>query len=161
MEELEYWHVVFDGEDPGPSDDFMLNFVDCSDLVGEPLLNNNFIDDLILHIKKHEHYNIIGNIKNISDDNDEDQSDKNIYALLGILKNGLKVGFLLGNIILEEKDLWHVAAIWPTDFALEVIKDQSVFQNALLLVIDDPDQWIRVDLITPITKKASTSNITI
>ncbi|NMC04253.1 MAG: hypothetical protein GYA24_03530 [Candidatus Lokiarchaeota archaeon] len=152
--EFTYWDVTFDGEDPGLADDFVLNFVDCSFLVGEPLLKNDFLDDVVMLVKKHDHYNIIGNIKEIVDDAGEIQTDKNIYALLGILKNGLRVGFLLGNLIENGKDFWHVAAIWPEEFAQKVRGNQNVFQNALFLFIDNPDAWSRVDLIVPLTKKS-------
>lgn len=161
MESLVYWNIIFDGEDPGPSDDFSLKFVDCSSIVGEPLLKHSFMDDLILHIKRHQHYNVIGNIKKIIDDGGDDQSDRNIYALLGILKNGLRLGFLLGNVMENEMDLWHVAAVWPDEFALQVLKDQEIFRKGLLLIIDQPSTWARIDLITPLTKKTRTSHITI
>ncbi|MHA1998177.1 MAG: hypothetical protein ACTSU9_08670 [Promethearchaeota archaeon] len=157
---MDNWNVVFDGEDPGPSDDFSLKFIDCSTLVGEPLLNNLFIDDLIMLIKKEDHYNVIGNIKMIIDDGGADQSDKNIYALLGIMKNGLKLGFLLGNVIENESDLWHVAAIWPDEYAIQVLDDQNLFMKGLLLIIDKPEEWLRVDLITPLTKKTRGTHIT-
>ncbi len=151
--EFSYWDVTFDGEDPGAADDFVLNFVDCSFLVGEPLLKNEFIDDLILLVKKEDNYNVIGNIKEIVDDTGSDQSDKNIYAMLGIMKNGLRVGFLLGNLIEDGKDFWHVAAIWPDEFATSVIENQDVFQNALFAFIARPGDWSRVDVIIPINKK--------
>jgi hypothetical protein len=161
LDEFSYWDVTFDGEDPGLSDDFVLNFVDSSFLVGEPLLKNNFLDDIIILVKKHDHYNIIGNIKEIIDDAGEIQTDKNIYAILGILKNGLRVGFLLGNLIENGQDFWHVAAIWPEEFAEKVIEDQAVFQNALMLFIDKPEIWTRVDVIVPITKKTHQHNFSI
>ena len=148
-----FWHIIFDGEDPGSSDDFSLEFMDCSFLVGEPLLKNDYLQDLISLVKKHDHYNIIGNIKKITDDLGEDQTDKNIYALLGIMKNGLRVGFLLGNVIDGELNYWHVAALWPEEFALNVIADQELFKLALLTFVEKPDEWARVDLIIPIAKK--------
>ncbi|MFX0100160.1 MAG: hypothetical protein ACFFCS_11315 [Candidatus Hodarchaeota archaeon] len=148
-----YWHIIFDGEDPGPSDDFALEFMDCSFLVGEPLLKNDFLEDLISLVKKHEQYNIIGNIKKINDDLGENQTDKNIYALLGIMNNGLRIGFLLGNVIDGEINYWHVAALWPEEFALNVIKDQDLFKLALMSFLEKPDEWARVDLIIPISKK--------
>jgi hypothetical protein len=156
-----YWDVTFDGEDSGAADDFVLNFVDCSFLVGEPLLKNDFLDDMVLLVKKHGHYNIIGNIKEIIDDAGEIQTDKNIYAMLGILKNGLRVGFLLGNLIENGQDFWHVAAVWPDEFADKVRENQEVFQNALFLFISDPDVWSRVDLIVPLTKKSQHHNFSI
>jgi hypothetical protein len=75
-DEFSYWDVTFDGEDPGIADDFVLNFVDCSFLVGEPLLKNDFLDDMVMLMKKHDHYNIIGNIKEIIDDAGDIQTDK-------------------------------------------------------------------------------------
>ena len=160
-DDANFWDVTFDGEDPGLSDDFVLNFVDCSFIVGEPLLKNDFLDDLILLVKKHEHYNIIGNIKEIIDDAGENQTDKNIYAILGILKNGLRIGFLIGNLIENGQDLWHIAAIWPDEFADEVRKNQDAFQNALFMFIDKPEEFTRVDIIVPITKKVARANLTI
>ncbi len=156
-----YWDVTFDGEDAGLADDFVLNFVDCSFLVGEPLLKNDFLDDMVMLVKKHDHYNIIGNIKEIIDDAGDIQTDKNIYAMLGILKNGLRVGFLLGNLIENGKDFWHVGAIWPEEFARKVKNNQAVFQNALFLFIDDPNVWSRVDIIVPLTKKSQHHNFSI
>ncbi len=160
-DEFSYWDVTFDGEDPGVADDFVLNFVDCSFLVGEPLLKNDYLDDMVLLVKKHSHYNIIGNIKEIIDDAGDIQTDKNIYAMLGILKNGLRVGFLLGNLIENGQDFWHVAAVWPEEFAVKVKENQAVFQNALFLLIDDPNAWSRVDLIVPLTKKSAHHNFSI
>jgi len=161
LDEFAYWDITFDGEDPGMSDDFVLNFVDCSFLVGEPLLKSDYLDDMVLLVKKHEHYNIIGNIKEIVDDAGDVQTDKNIYAILGIAKNGLRVGFLLGNLIENGQDFWHVAAVWPEEFAEKVKQNPAVFQNALFLFIDDPDAWSRVDLIVPITKKNQHHNFSI
>jgi hypothetical protein len=158
-EDFNYWDITFDGEDPGTADDFVLSFIDCSFLVGEPLLTNEFMDDLILLIKKHENYNIIGNIKEIVDDIGEIQSDKNIYAMLGILHNGLRVGFLLGNLIDNDKDYWHIAAIWPQQFAQKVVENQEIFHKALLMFVDKPDEWLRVDLIVPISKKTRNINL--
>ncbi len=151
-EEFSYWDVTFDGENPGVADDFVLNFVDCSFLVGEPLLKNDYLDDMVMLVKKHEHYNIIGNIKEIIDDAGDIQTDKNIYAMLGIL---------LGNLIENGQDFWHVAAVWPEEFALKVKENQAVFQNALFLLIDNPDAWTRVDLIVPLTKKSQRHNFSI
>jgi len=151
--EHSYWNIIFDGEDPGPSDDFALEFMDCSFLVGEPLLKNEYLEDLISLVKKNEQYNIIGNIKKIHDDLGEDQTDKNIYALLGIMNNGLRIGFLLGNVIDGDINYWHVAALWPEEFALNVMDDQEIFKNALMAFVEKPDEWSRVDLIIPISKK--------
>ena len=159
--ESKFWDVTFDGEDPGVADDFVLNFVDCSFLVGEPLLKNDFLDDMILLVKKHDHYNIIGNIKEIVDDAGINQTDKNIYAILGILKNGLRVGFLIGNLVENGQDLWHIAAIWPDEFADQVRLNQDAFQNALFMFLDKPEDFARVDIIVPITKKASRVNFSI
>ncbi|HME52386.1 MAG TPA: hypothetical protein VKM55_09230 [Candidatus Lokiarchaeia archaeon] len=159
--EEKYWDVTFDGEDPGVADDFVLNFVDCSFLVGEPLLKNDFLDDMILLVKKHDHYNIIGNIKEIVDDSGAIQTDKNIYAILGILKNGLRIGFLIGNLIENGQDLWHIAAIWPDEFADQVKINQDVFQNALFMFLDKPEDFARVDIIVPITKKMGRVNFSI
>lgn len=156
-----FWSIIFDGEDPGPSDDFALEFMDCSFLVGEPLLKNDFLEDLILLVKEQDQYNIIGNIKKINDDLGEDQTDKNIYALLGIMNNGLRLGFLLGNVIDGETNYWHVAALWPENFALNVIKDQAIFKSALLSFVKKPDEWARVDLIIPISKKKKPSSMNI
>jgi hypothetical protein len=147
-EGFSYWDVTFDGEDSGVADDFVLNFVDCSFLVGEPLLKNDFLDDMVLLVKKHEHYNIIGNIKEIVDDAGDVQTDKNIYAMLGILKNGIRVGFLIGNLIENGQDFWHVAAVWPEEFAAKVRENQAIFQNALFLFV-------------PITKKSAHHNFSI
>ncbi|MHA1714591.1 MAG: hypothetical protein ACTSXP_03020, partial [Promethearchaeota archaeon] len=155
MEDPKFWLITFDGEDPGPSDDFTLKFIDCSYLVGEPLLKQKFLKDLIALVEEHDHYNIIGNIKEIIDDAGKNLSDKNMYTLLGILKNGLKIGFLLGNIVDKGKDLWHVAALWPFEFAAAVDKNLEYFVKSLILFVDKPEQWTRVDLIIPILKKKS------
>lgn len=160
-EETRFWDVTFEGEDPGLADDFVLNFVDCSFLVGEPLLKNEFLDEMVILVKKYDHYNIIGNIKEVIDDAGANQTDKNIYAILGILKNGLRIGFLIGNLIENGQDLWHIAAIWPEEFADRVKINQDVFQNALFMFIDKPEEFSRVDIIVPISKKMTRANFSI
>ena len=150
-EEFAYWDVTFEGEHPGAADDFVLSFIDSSFLVGEPLLTNQFIEDLVLITKQNDHYNIIGNIKEIIDDEGIDQSDKNIYAVLGILKNGLRIGFLIGNVVESSQDFWHIAAVWPEALAKKVLENPEVFKTALLLLVDQPEEWVRVDIIIPIS----------
>jgi hypothetical protein len=161
-EEFAIWDVTFEGEKPGTADDFVLSFVDSSFLVGEPLLTNQFVDDLVLITKQTDHYNIIGNIKEIIDDEGVNQSDKNIYAILGILNNGLRIGFLIGNVIENSQDFWHVAAVWPEGLARKVLENPEVFRTALLLLVDQPETWARVDIIIPISGMHSSHiNLTI
>lgn len=150
-DEFAWWDVTFEGESPGSADDFVLSFVDSSFLVGEPLLTNEFIDDLVLITKQTDHYNIIGNIKEIIDDEGVNQSDKNICAILGILRNGLRIGFLIGNVIVDNQDFWHIAAVWPEGLARKVVENPEVFKTALLLLVDQPEEWARVDIIIPLT----------
>jgi len=142
------WRVVFEGEEPGPADDFELDFADLRDLIGDTLiLKEEALEILKKRLKQYDHYNAIGNIKDVSIPPGEEIIPlKAFFALLGIDKQELRFGFLMflegGRVIL--------VAVWPEPYAEAIKNEPNLIGGVISSMIDDPDNWRRVDVVLPL-----------
>ncbi|MGQ4891646.1 MAG: hypothetical protein ACP6IP_04055 [Candidatus Njordarchaeia archaeon] len=144
------WKVTFEGEDPGPADDFNLDFIDMNETIGSYLaLKKEALDILEKLMKEKENYNVIGNIKDVSIPIPENIPIGAFFALLGIDKEELRFGFLL----LMGKDELLLVGIWPEPF-VDAVKENTNIMNAVVgSMLEQPENWRRVDLILPIEEK--------
>lgn len=149
---MSYWQVTFDGADPGPSDDFIINFVKIDDILPESerfTLVDKFVSDLVTHAESKSHYNVIGNLKDIKSPTGEDFSKRKIWAFLGVhtgTGTTLKVGCLLAQY---QDDSWGILGLWPDPFSGAVKDDPNILKGFLMAFVESPDDWERVDIVQP------------
>ena len=138
------WKVKFEGKDPGPADDFVLEFIDMRDIHGLMAINQEHIEQMLKLFDTHKNYHILGNIKEVTSPSGENFSNKEIYALLGINVQQMKYGILLGR---TENEL-IIMGVWPRHFAGAVREDEAFLNHVFFAFLNMPETWSRVDLIT-------------
>ncbi|MHA2250247.1 MAG: hypothetical protein ACXAD7_07790 [Candidatus Kariarchaeaceae archaeon] len=139
------WKLTLEGTSTGEEDDLELNFIDTSNILGEPTIERQFVDTIIGHTKQYSHYSIFRNLKKIISDKGEDMTGMAIWALLGIVKeNSQRVGLLLGS--LAEGGV-HIIAAWPNSFADQLRGDTSLLDLVLDNFSTNPNFWNQVDFI--------------
>ena len=84
MESL-VWKLTLEGTSSEEDDDLELQFIDTSNILGEPTIERQFIDTIINRAKKLEHYSIFRNLKRIISDKGEDMTGSAIWVLLGVV----------------------------------------------------------------------------
>ncbi len=150
-----HWTVKFDGEDPGPSDDFVFKFRSLESLNPEATayaLDKEYIESLIRKAQIYNHYAIFGNIKEVIAPDGTDHSEEAIYALVGFHKSDIpnedvEVGVLLAEFVDGD---FGVLGIWPDD-AAEISKgDPERLEKMFHLLLESPHEWTHVMLILPI-----------
>ncbi len=147
-----YWTVMFDGEDPGPSDDFVFKFRSLESLNIETrdyALDEKYVEALIKHTEIYDHYSIFGNIKKIVSPDGKEYSGKAFYALVGFYKSkdggeDLGVGVLIAKLLAGDFD---VLGIWPDDVAEMSQGDPEKIDRLFRNFLDYPDEWSDVMII--------------
>ena len=139
------WTLILEGGSESDDDDLELQFIDTSNIMGEPTIERSFVDKMINLSKNLENYSVFRNLKKITSDKGEDMTGHAIWALLGIVKeNSQRIGLLLG--ALAEGGI-HIIAAWPESFADQLRSDVSLLDNVLDNFVTRPDFWTQVDLI--------------
>ena len=93
------WQLTLEGKNDDSTDDLELEFIDTSNILGEPVVSRDFLDEIVKMTQNYQNYAIFRNLKQIINDKGEDVSKQAIWALLGIVKqNSQKVGLLLGSL---------------------------------------------------------------
>ncbi|MHA2503259.1 MAG: hypothetical protein ACXAE3_10345 [Candidatus Kariarchaeaceae archaeon] len=139
------WKVILDGADPTEDDDLELEFIDTSNILGEPTIERQFLDDIIKNTRSFENYSVFRNLKKIYSDTGKDMTGMAIWCLLGIVQeNSQRVGLLLGSLI---EGGVHIIAAWPTTFADQLRGDISLIDVVLDNFSSNPSFWKQVDLI--------------
>jgi hypothetical protein len=139
------WKLTLEGTSSGEEDDLELQFIDTSNILGEPTIERQFVDSIIKNAKKVDHYSIFRNLKQVISDKGEDMTGMAIWALLGIVKeNSQRVGLLLGS--LAEGGV-HIMAAWPDSFTDQLRSDTSLLDLVLDNFSSNPEFWKQVDLI--------------
>lgn len=140
-----FWKLTLEGSDEGDEDDLELEFVDTSNILGEPVIEMSFIDKILKNTKDFENYAIFRNVKKIISDSGEDFTGMAIWALLGIVnENSQRVGLLLGS--LADGGV-HIIAAWPATFADQLRSDVSLIDIVLDNFSSNPSFWKQVDLV--------------
>lgn len=149
---MSHWEVKFDGADPGPSDDFVLKFMRIEDVLNEEdrfTLVDKYVADIVGLVKSNDHYNVIGNLKEIVSPTGEDLTRRKIWAFMGVhtgTGNELKIGSLLAQY---KDDSWGILGLWPDPFAAAVKEDITILKGLLMAFIEKPGDWERVDIVQP------------
>jgi hypothetical protein len=139
------WKLTLEGTTEGPEDDIELEFIDTSNILGEPTIERQFIDTIINLTSEHNHYSLFKNLKKIISDSGEDLSSLAIWALMGVVKENLqKLGILLG--ALPDGNI-HIIAVWPTAFSDQLRADPSLIEDVIEKFGSDPNFWVQADLI--------------
>ncbi len=157
---MSYWVVEFDGEDPGPSDDFTFEFASIESIIrnsSDYKLSKNFINEISMLISSRENYSIIGNIKKITSPDGKVYTNKAIYALIGLIEidgTKLQTGCLLAEY---SDDTFGLLGLWPDGLVEAVKSDRSLLTNLLKLIVNAPAKWDGVYLILPIESSSGSS----
>ena len=148
------WIVVIDGSRTSEEAiDFDFSFTDVTKILGPTkvaVISQELLEDLIHNIKTKGHYNAVRALKKIRSPSGQELKIDNFYAVFGITKGGIKLGFLLR--LTETKTLLLVG-IWPTDFAKECKENNEFLDRALSALGAAPDSWERVDFLVPPKKE--------
>ena len=148
------WTVVIDGSRTSDDAiDFDFSFTDVITVLGPTkvaVISQDLLEDLIHNIKTKKHYNAVRALKKIKSPKGQDLKIDCFYAIFGITKSGIKLGFLLK--LTETKTLLLVG-IWPTEFAQECKENNEFLDRALSALGASPDSWKRVDFLVPPKKE--------
>lgn len=143
------WLVRFEGDKPGPADDFELEFVDVVEILGKiPIYKKLLFDKLIEAIKQNDNYYVWENIKNIKPPEEVPFSLGNYFIILAIDKEGLKFGILM--VLFQEKVI--LGGLWPSELADAVKKDNDILDAVLYTVLEKPDNWKELVVVYAPTK---------
>lgn len=138
------WVVLFEGEKPGPADDFSLDFVDIIEVLGEiPVYKRMVFDRLVRNIKMHENYKHFENIKDITPPEKVPFSLQSYFILLGIDDEGLKYGLLM--ILLEDRVV--LGGIWPEALAEAIKSDPKILDGLIYAFMERPSNWKEVIIV--------------
>ena len=139
------WRLTLEGAREGEEDDLELEFIDTSNILGEPTIDRQFIDTIILNAQNYDNYSIFRNLKKIVSDTGKDMGGLAIWALMGIVKeNSQRIGLLLGSLM--EGGI-HLIGAWPSTFADQLRGDITLIDIVLDNFGSDPAFWKQVDLI--------------
>ena len=139
------WKLTLEGAESSVEDDLELEFIDTSNILGEPTIERQFIDDIIRNAKKYENYSIFRNLKRIISDTGKEMTGMAIWCLMGIVQeNSQRVGLLLGSLI---EGGVHIIAAWPTTFADQLRSDINLIDIVLDNFSSNASFWKQVDLI--------------
>lgn len=139
------WNLTLEGSSESLDDDLELQFLDTSNIIGEPTIERSFVDRIINLSRTLDNYSVFRNLKKIVSDKGEDMTGHAIWALLGIVKeNSQRIGLLIG--ALAEGGV-HIIAAWPESFADQLRSDVSLLDIVLDNFTSRPDFWKQVDLI--------------
>lgn len=141
------WKITFESATPAAEDDFELEFVDAEDIfVERPALKTVVMDMFNKNVKSYDNYHEVRNIKEIISPDLTKVPLDNIVTVLAIDKDNLRFGFLFR--VWDE--LIEVLGLWP-DVLVEAVRDsENIFWGALGQMLENPDNWIRVDVVRPL-----------
>lgn len=136
------WVVTFEGEKPGPADDFSLEFIDTREALGSYIeFKPIFMEKIVELVNNEKHYNPIKNIKKIESPEIAELDIKNFWVILGTDNEGRKIGLLLANLE-EEKQL--LCGIWPPPFVEAIKENREIFDAFIGALIEKPEFWREV-----------------
>jgi len=139
------WKLTLEGASDETEDDLELEFIDTSNILGEPTIERQFIEDIIRNCRTYDNYSVFRNVKKIISDNGKDMTGMAIWCLLGIVnENSQRVGLLLGSLI---EGGVHIIAAWPTTFADQLRSDINLIDIVMDNFSRNPSFWKQVDLI--------------
>lgn len=139
------WKITLENTQEGPEDDLQLEFIDVSNILGEPTIERQFIDTLIKLTSNQKQYALFRNLKQIISDSGENVSSLAIWALMGVVKeNSQKLGILLGAL---PNGAIHIIAVWPQSFADQLQADAKLIEEVIEKFTVEPEFWQQVDLI--------------
>ena len=144
------WTAVIDGSKTSEDIvDFDFTFTDIAKVLGPTrvaVISQDLLEDLIHNIKTKPHYNTVRALKKIKSPDGQELEINNFYAIFGITKNRVRLGFLLR--LTETKTLLLVG-IWPPEFAQECKENTEFLDRALSGLGASPNSWERVDFLVP------------
>ena len=139
------WKIILDGADSSHDDDLELEFIDTSNILGEPTIEKQFLDDIIKKTRKFDNYSVFRNLKKVVSNTGKDMTGMALWCLLGIVQeNSQRVGLLLGSLI---EGGVHIIAAWPTTFADQLRSEINLIDVVLDNFSSNPSFWKQVDLI--------------
>ena len=139
------WRLTLEGAVEGDEDDLELEFIDISNILGEPTIERQFIDTILLNSQNYDNYSVFRNLKKVVSDTGKDMSGLAIWALMGIVReNSQRIGLLLGSLM---DGGVHIIAAWPSTFADQLRGDTTIIDIVLDNFGSDPTFWKQVDLI--------------
>jgi len=139
------WGVALEGEEVCTKYGPELTFTDLRDLVGEfRRIKWEILAILTSYIERYDNYHTGSNVKQAVSPEQQEISKEFITILLGISKDGSKYGFLIartnGDII--------IIGVWPKSYAENIKKGERAFHETFTAMIENPENWERIDIIT-------------
>ncbi|MBD3227532.1 MAG: hypothetical protein GF329_05015 [Candidatus Lokiarchaeota archaeon] len=141
------WTITFEGES-GSTDDYQVEFFDCFEMIGGLCIVPSYIDKIGDLQENNENYLISADIKYIKTDLVGDLSDKFFMVIFAEDKDSQTIGLLLAEHQNGEK--YPLIALWPIKFYNKVEEDINYLNKVLAMIVEEPDNWKRVELILPI-----------
>ena len=139
------WKITIENMGKNTNDKLQLEFIDTTSILGEPTIENEYINSIHNLTQQQKHYSLFNNLCKIISDTGEDVSADAIWALLGVVKESKqRIGFLLG--ALSERMI-HIIAVWPNFFADELRTQPKLFEEVLENFVSKPEFWKQVDLV--------------
>lgn len=143
------WTITFEGE-AGSTDDYQVEFFDSSDIIGGLCIVPSYIDIIGDLQEIHDNYIISADIKYIKSDLVGDLSDRFFMVIFAEGKNAETIGLLLAEH--KNGEMYPLIAIWPLNFYMRVEQDINDLNKILAMIVEEPDNWKRVELILPINE---------
>ncbi|MDD1777368.1 MAG: hypothetical protein LUQ65_04300, partial [Candidatus Helarchaeota archaeon] len=138
------WSVLFEGEQPGPEDDWVHEFVDSKqDIAASVQINVEFFRDLLTTCKSSTHYQIMRQIKQIKSNLNEVVPIESSFIISAQRKeDGLQVDLLLN----QTDQGIETIGIWPLQAADFFRKNQDLLKTFIVQIIKCPELFERVNI---------------
>jgi len=142
------WSVLFEGEEPGPEDDWVHEFVDSKkDIASSMQIKLEFFRDLFTACKSSTHYQIMRQIKCIrSNLNEIVPIDCSFIIAAQRKQDGVQVDLLLH----QTDQGFEIIGIWPLQQADFFRKNQDLLKMLIVQIVKSPELFERVNIFIPV-----------
>lgn len=132
------WVVLFEGEKPGPADDFTIEFIDIRDIIGKiPSYKRMLLDKLVENVNTYDNYYPWENIKSVTPPEEVPFSLQSYFIILARDQNDLKFGLFM--ILLEDQVV--LGGVWPKGLAEAISENEKILDGVLYAFLERPDNW--------------------
>jgi hypothetical protein len=142
------WSVLFEGEQPGPEDDWVHEFVDCKEAIASSMqIKVEFFRDLLTTCKSSTHYQIMRQIKYVKSNLNEVVPIEDSFIISAQRKeDGLQV-----DLLLHQTDQGiEIIGIWPLQQADFFRKNQDLLKLLIVQIVKSPELFERVNIFISI-----------
>ncbi len=139
------WSALLEGEEPGPEDDWVLEFEDLKYGLERPkVIQNHLIMALLKIREKHKHYQVIKQIKEVkSNVNEFIPIDQCFIINIFTLDEGVFVNLLLH---MKKDGNFELIGMWPPPVVETYRKNKSLIDMMIFQIVQAPETFKRVDV---------------